>query len=602
MPVSGDLHIGDSLLGYEIEALIGRGGMGVVYRARDRALDRKVALKLIAPELAAFTGFRARFLAESRLAASLEHPNVVPIYAAGDQDDLLYIAMRYVEGSDLKRILLDGPLSPERTIAICSQVASALDAAHELGLVHRDVKPSNVLVDPNSHAFLVDFGLTRLVSDIGQAPVETSSLGTIDYIAPEQIRGDRIDGRADVYSLGCVLHECITGSPPFPHASEVALLFAHLEEEPPATSALGDVLAKALAKDPEERYATCTELVDAAATTLGVNRGRRRRWPVIAGVAAAAAAIALVAAIGLITHGSPAHAGTTGRLLQIDPRTTDVTRTIPIGDRPTGVAVSGNHVWTTALGDARVQQINPRTGAATSVGYPITQPIDVAAGDNVAYVVEANRVDVLDPGSLPVVGSVDTDAIQGDLVLIASGPAGTWGAKNDTVYRVQPINQWDSNAVDAVKLPTREDEEHTGGVLTGMAVGTDAVWVVGDVGERRLWRVPVAKPHAATIVPLSFSPAGVAVGLGGVWITDQLSNRLFELDPATGRVVHVITVGREPMGVAVGAGAVWVANAIDGTVSKYDPNSGRVDTIEVGGTPTRVAVGAKSVWVTANGG
>ena len=303
MPVSGDLHIGDSLLGYEIEALIGRGGMGVVYRARDRALDRKVALKLIAPELAAFTGFRARFLAESRLAASLEHPNVVPIYAAGEQDDLLYIAMRYVEGSDLKRILMDGPLPPDRTIAICSQVASALDAAHELGLVHRDVKPSNVLVDPHDHAFLVDFGLTRLVSDIGQVPVATSSLGTIEYIAPEQIRGDRIDGRTDVYSLGCVLHECITGEPPFPHASEVALLFAHLEEEPPATSSLGDVLAKALAKDPDDRYATCGELVDAAATALGVAHQRKRRWPVIAAVLAAAV-IALSAGIAVMTRGA----------------------------------------------------------------------------------------------------------------------------------------------------------------------------------------------------------------------------------------------------------------------------------------------------------
>ncbi len=350
MPVSGNPHVGDSLLGYEIEALIGRGGMGVVYRARDRALDRNVALKLIAPELAAFTGFRARFLAESRLAASLEHPNVVPIYAAGEQDDLLYIAMRYVEGSDLKRILVDGPLPPDRTIAICSQVASALDAAHDLGLVHRDVKPSNVLVDPNDHAFLVDFGLTRLVSDIGQVPVATSSLGTIEYIAPEQIRGDRIDGRADVYSLGCVLHECITGAPPFPHASEVALLFAHLEEQPPANSALGEVLAKALAKDPDDRYATCGKLVDAAAGALGVDRPHRRRWPLIAGVLAAAA-VAVTAGIGLITHQSPAHAATTGRLVQIDPQTNHITRTIPIGNRPTGVAVSGSHVWATALGD-----------------------------------------------------------------------------------------------------------------------------------------------------------------------------------------------------------------------------------------------------------
>ena len=251
---ASDPHIGSDLLGYEIEEVIGRGGMGVVYRARDRALERNVALKLIAPEYAGFTGFRGRFLAESRLAASLEHPNVVPIYGAGDQDGHLYIAMRYIEGRDLREILRDGVLTPERAIAICRQVASALDAAHEQGLVHRDVKPSNILIDASDRAYLADFGLSRLSSDPAKASEIAASLGTIDYVAPEQIRGDAIDGRADVYSLGCVLYECLTGSAPFSNRSDVALLYAHLEEEPPAASGLEDVLAKALAKDPEERY------------------------------------------------------------------------------------------------------------------------------------------------------------------------------------------------------------------------------------------------------------------------------------------------------------------------------------------------------------
>ena len=264
---ASDPHIGSDLLGYEIEEVIGRGGMGVVYRARDRALERNVALKLIAPEYAGFTGFRGRFLAESRLAASLEHPNVVPIYAAGDQDGHLYIAMRYIEGRDLREILRDGVLTPERAIAICRQVASALDAAHEQGLVHRDVKPSNILIDASDRAYLADFGLSRLSSDPAKAPEIAASLGTIDYVAPEQIRGDAIDGRADVYSLGCVLYECLTGSAPFSIRSDVALLYAHLEEEPPAAPGLEDVMAKALAKDPEERYSDL----------WGVGRGCGRR-------------------------------------------------------------------------------------------------------------------------------------------------------------------------------------------------------------------------------------------------------------------------------------------------------------------------------------
>ena len=209
---TSDPRIGSDLLGYEIEEVIGRGGMGVVYRARDRALERNVALKLITPEYAGFTGFRGRFLAESRLAASLEHPNVVPIYGAGDQDGHLYIAMRYIEGRDLKQILLDGVLTPARAISICGQVASALDAAHAQGLVHRDVKPSNILIDASDRAYLADFGLSRLSSDPARVPGIGSSLGTIDYVAPEQIRGDAPDGRADVYALGCVLYECLTGS------------------------------------------------------------------------------------------------------------------------------------------------------------------------------------------------------------------------------------------------------------------------------------------------------------------------------------------------------------------------------------------------------
>jgi serine/threonine protein kinase len=178
--------------------------MSVVYLGEDLRLKRQVALKLLAPPLTVDKAFRERFLEESRIAASLDHPNVVPIYAAGEAGDELYIAMRFVEGQDLKVLLRGGALGPERTLRICSQVAEALDFAHERGLVHRDVKPSNVLLDAQEHVYLADFGLTKR---LGEGPAAESALvGTIDYIAPEQIRGEQIDGRADVYALGCLLY------------------------------------------------------------------------------------------------------------------------------------------------------------------------------------------------------------------------------------------------------------------------------------------------------------------------------------------------------------------------------------------------------------
>ena len=277
-----DLSVGSELLGYRVEGLLGRGGMGVVYLAEDLRLRRRVALKLLAPSLAADEAFRERFLAESKLAASLDHPCVVPIYEAGEADGRLFIAMRYVEGSDLKALLRDGPLTAERAVRVCAQVADALDFAHERGLVHRDVKPSNVLLDGRDHVYLADFGLTKRLGE--PQAVEPGLLGTIDYVAPEQIRGEKVDGRADEYSLGCLLYECLTGEPPFARATDAAVLFAHLEEQPPAPPGLEVVMQTALAKEPEDRYGTCAELVVAAARGARDRRAARSRdcrfcWP-----------------------------------------------------------------------------------------------------------------------------------------------------------------------------------------------------------------------------------------------------------------------------------------------------------------------------------
>ena len=261
------MSVGTQIAGYRLEEEIGRGGMGVVYRAHDVALERSVALKLLAPALAEDPEFRERFLVESRLAASLDHPNVVPVYDAGEVEGQLYLAMRYVEGSDLKRLLADeGKLEPARAIAVCSQIANALDAAHARGLVHRDVKPSNVLLDEREHAYLADFGLTRRLTDAAPDFDAGLSLGTPAYVAPEQIEGKDVDGRADQYSLACLLHECLTGEPPFPRGSEAATLFAHLEEPPPAAPGL------------DERDGASARKVSGR-PIHDVRRARRRRAP-----------------------------------------------------------------------------------------------------------------------------------------------------------------------------------------------------------------------------------------------------------------------------------------------------------------------------------
>ena len=276
--MTDDPQVGTELAGYRIESQLGLGGMSVVYLAEDLRLKRKVALKLLAAGLAGDKSFRERFLRESELAASIDHPNIVPIYEAGTTDELLFIAMRYVEGSDLKERLGRGRLDPGDAAGILAQVASALDAAHARGLVHRDVKPSNVLLDAHArpdgsdHAYLADFGLTKRVSEKTGVGEDGHLMGTIDYVAPEQIAGGEIDGRADVYSLGCVLYECLVGQPPFRRDSDIAVVFGHLEAEPPAPSAqrpelpaaLDAVIASALAKEPEQRYPSCREFAQAA--------------------------------------------------------------------------------------------------------------------------------------------------------------------------------------------------------------------------------------------------------------------------------------------------------------------------------------------------
>ena len=283
---------GDVLCGFALEAVAGRGGMGVVYRARQRRPDRIVALKVIKPELAHDPTFNARFQREATVAAQIEHPNVIPVYAAGEERGILYIAMRFVDGTDLRtQIAETGRLEPVRATSIADQVAQALDAAHSQGLVHRDVKPANILIATTGgreHVYLTDFGLTRHTEGSGGATVTNTGafLGTIDYVAPEQVRGERVDARSDVYALGCVLFHALTGTVPFTAANELARLFAHATQSPPtlrergvdAPAALEAVLARAMAKAPDDRYQSAGDLGRAAvAAALGESVSRADR-------------------------------------------------------------------------------------------------------------------------------------------------------------------------------------------------------------------------------------------------------------------------------------------------------------------------------------
>ncbi|HEU5061616.1 MAG TPA: serine/threonine-protein kinase [Solirubrobacterales bacterium] len=275
-----ELSEGDEFAGYRIERRLGRGGMGILYLALEPGLERRVALKLIAPEAASDDVFARRFAEESRIAASIEHPNVVPIYAAGEEDGVPWIAMRYVAGSDLdRRIAREGRLEPAEAVALIAQVGNGLDAIHAAGLVHRDVKPANVLLsgEPGAeHAYITDFGVARNVATQSGLTQTGRFVGTLDYVAPEQISGEPIDARVDVYALGCLLFKLLTGEVPFPREGEAARLYAHLNDPPPAPSlyatavpmALDDVVARAMSKSPDDRYPSAGDLGRAAQAAL----------------------------------------------------------------------------------------------------------------------------------------------------------------------------------------------------------------------------------------------------------------------------------------------------------------------------------------------
>jgi YVTN family beta-propeller protein len=648
--------------------------MGAVYVAEHTRLQRKVALKVLSSELGADRRFRDRFIRESRLAASLEHPNIVPIYDAGDADGVLYIAMRLVEGTDLRGLIqMEGPLDPLRAVELLSQVAGALDAAHGQGLVHRDVKPGNVLMargeGDGERAYLADFGLTKRTSSDSGLTATGQFVGTLDYAAPEQFEGGILDGRTDVYSLGCVLYECLTGKVPYPRDRDAAVMFAHLMAPVPSASeihpglppSLDQVVARAMAKRPDDRFPTCGELAAAAAAALGPAevqgprrsgrrglgstevavpsqpkpvpspaetglRGAPWRWRWL-WAAAVLAVVVVVPVAAILSRGggatpSPGSTRAPGGtepasslgLVRIDPLQGGASFTRSIGKAPASLAPGAGAVWVSDTAENLLYRIDPATGEVTHRIDVGPEPTAVAVGWDSVWV--ANRgdgtVSRVDPRTNDVAKSI---SVGSGIDRLSVGEGGVWvgNTRAETVSKIDPAR----DEVVKSSIPTPG--------LADLVASHGFVWVIQlqrDINQVKLATIDpdsyrfddsyyglVQKSGGGSVTP---SPR-VVIGDDGLWITggaagivtrltfDALDAWRAEGDRLAAHVDYV-TIGGVPDSLAADRGGfVWVANTADGTVWKLSTDNGRPDggPIAVGGKPSAIAAGQGGVWVLA---
>jgi YVTN family beta-propeller protein len=642
-----ELEPGSHVDEYRIDAIAGRGGMGVVYRATQERLDRPVALKVIAPTLAGDERFRDRFAREAALAGAIDHPNVVPVYGAGDADGRLFLAMRWVDGDDLRALVeRDGALEPATAVEVVVAVAGALDAAHRRGLVHRDVKPANILV--GEHVYLGDFGLARDANDDGERGVTKTGqfVGTVEYIAPEQVLGKPASTATDVYGLGCVLFFALTGRSPFGARSDYEMMTAHLEEAPPRVidlvpsvpAALDAVVARALEKDPDDRFATAGDLATAARSALTgpatavpppprmpkrrTEEPARRRGP-IAAVAGVAVIAAAAAALALTSGGSESTAPAPSKPDAADsagisvapedvadaakgvvaaaraatqPEPAAPVASIPVGDGPEGIAADGDTIWVANSKDDTLARIDPAKNAV--VGTPLKvgpDPDGIAAGSGIAYVASfadgtLQRID--GRGETPVPGAAET--IGGGAEGVALGKQLVWAvsSKEDTVVR------FDRASGQRVGAPIGVGDEPI-----GVHVGENGVWVT-NARDGSVSHIDAATSEVLGTTPVGREPRGVVEAAGSVWVANSADGTVSRIDAATGRPNgEPIRVGRNPRELAAGAGAIWVANHDDNTVSRIDARTGRLvgQPIAVGREPLGVAFAADAVWVANHG-
>lgn len=580
----GDPLIGTDLAGYRIEALIARGGMGVVYRATHLGLERPVALKVIARELVDRDGFRQRFLRESRLAARLDHPAVVPIYDSREVGGELIVAMRLVEGGDLRReIDRDGPLPPTRALALLGQVAEALDAAHAAGIVHRDVKPHNVLID-GDRAFLSDFGLAKALSD-GAGAGGASVVGTAEYMSPEQWRGEEVGPPADVYSLGCVLYEALTGIVPYARKGA--------DTEPEMPAGLDAVIERAVAPAPADRYAGAGELIEAAREHQGseprptrVLSGSdreptrrppaRRRWALA--LAAAVALVALAAGLwALLARGG-----------------VEVSAPIAVASPPLRVAAGPETVWVASQRDGTLTRLDPASGRPLGEPARLGRGIyGVAVGGRWVWVTYPSRGELLrlDPGDGHLLERIEVGGAPGSIAL---GGGRVWIADQHGAG---------ITAVDAEdgRVQRRELPPHASPLR--LAFGAGDLWA-SSASTSSVRAVDGAEMRPGAPIRVGRGPAGITVGGGLVWVANSRSGTVSRVDPVVDSVVGApIPVGDRPGGIDAGTDLIWVASAAEDEVRRIDIASGdRVgDPVAVGAKPGAVAIGAGAVWVAGNG-
>jgi len=589
----GDISIGDEIAGYRIEELIARGGMGVVYRATHVGLDRPVALKVISRELADRRGFRERFLRESRLAARLEHPSVVPIYDSREVDGELLVIMRLVEGGDLRKLIdSEGPLPPQRAINLLAQVADALDAAHAAGIVHRDVKPHNILVE-GDRAYLSDFGLAKAIDESGAAS-GASVVGTAQYMSPEQWRGDSIGPAADVYSLGCVLYEAITGVAPFEREEA--------DTPPEMPHGVDEAIRRAVAKDPAGRYATATALIAAARGAEGsevrptavLSRDRSERTTVpnpsrgILGRMGGRATAWLVS--GALVFVLAMVAAVLFLLLGDDGP--EVSSPIAIGTPPLRLDAGPKAVWVTSEKDGTLTRLDPETGEVVGKPRRIPGVAGVAVGRNWTWVTVPDRGEVLrlDPISGRVLREVK---LPGEPGPIALGGGRVWvadeGGRGISAINAEGADLYRSG------LPPQAPGLR-------LAWGDHGLWVaVADAGVVR--RLDPGTLVAGEPIRVGRGPAGLTVAGGFVWVASSREGTVSKVDPSLRSVVASIDVDGHPGGIDAGTSTVWVADREDGAVSKIGLESGQKDgdPLEVGPEPGAVAVGGDAVWVANNG-
>jgi DNA-binding beta-propeller fold protein YncE len=577
--VDSELQAGDVFAGYRVTGVAGRGGMGVVYEAQQLDLQRPVALKLIATPLARDEAFRERFVRESRAAAAIDHPNVIPVYSAGEDDGRLYLAMRFVDGEDLRSLVQrEGPLEPARAASIIAQIANALDAAHARGLVHRDIKPANVLLD-RDHAYLTDFGLTKRLT--GETTMTGSGrwVGTLGYIAPEQIRGEGVDARADVYALGCLLFYVLTGVAPYRRDSDEATLYAHLNDAPPDARALApevpeelaEVVSRALEKDPDDRYLSAGDLGRAALAAVGDGPAPPPERVVARGAAAPGGFADDETAV---PGGGP------------DART--ATPTAPTALAPAGAAApprsAGARTW-----------ITPVLALLAGAAIVVVAVVLLGGGDDQPGSGTASQTVTTPAGSgAPRVAQTATVDPRPNAIAYARGRVWVGSVRSGRLIGLPADGE---GARRTIKLPWSSG-------TTSVAAGFGSLWVTnGD--QARLVRIDPVSGHVQGDRLVGSGTADVvAAGEGAVWVgqrarrTDGPPSSIIKVDPHGGATKEIL-FGQEGVGdITTGGGYVWVPNRRRNRLSRIDPGSGERRSTPIGFGKHRVAFGANQVWVT----